>query len=232
VFKWICLAVAVLALGMFGWMLNDVRLEMKRLAAQAEERLPRILSQTERITTQLDSQLPRLMSQTEIAATNINRHLPPLMETSEKAATTLNKQLPQLLASTEAAADSISKLADEFGDYQAMMSLVHSADQDKSLFSYGSSILSFLEGTPATIGRKKSETDTTLKSPIPAKTWATNARRTLPALSVKGATKTDVLHNLARTHSAQPWYIQIGSDAPRLLGDWLKEKHPESRERK
>ena len=154
-FKWTCLAVATVALIVFGWMLNDMRVEVKRVAAQADAHLPRILSETERVAGQLDTHLPRLLSQTETAADNINRHLPPLLKNSEQAAATLNDQLPRLLTSSEAAADGIAQLADDFGDYKAMMSVVHAAKQEKSLFSYGSSILSFIEGQPATIGRKK-----------------------------------------------------------------------------
>ena len=116
------------------------------------------------------------------------------MKNTEQAATTLNKQLPQLLANSETALDDIAQLADEFGDYEAMMGVVHAAKQEKSLFSYGSSILSFLEGQPATIGHKKS--DGTLKAAVPARAWASRAKKDVPALSVAGSSKADVLHGL------------------------------------
>ena len=195
-FKWTCLAVATVALIVFGWMLNDMRVEFKRVAAQADAHLPRILSETERVAGQLDTHLPRLLSQTETAADNINRHLPPLLKNSEQAAATLNDQLPRLLTSSEAAADGIAQLADDFGDYKAMMSVVHAAKQEKSLFSYGSSILSFIEGQPATIGRKKAGSAQPLAAVVPAKHWAGQAKKDVPVLSSTSGSKSDLLNSL------------------------------------
>ena len=68
-FKWTCLAVAAVALSVFGWMLNDMRLEFKRLASQADQHLPKLLSESEHIAGQIDAHLPRLLNQTETAAT-------------------------------------------------------------------------------------------------------------------------------------------------------------------
>lgn len=229
-FKWTCLAVATIALIVFGWMLNDMRLEFKRLAAQADAHLPRILSESERVAGQLDTHLPKLLSQSETAAANINLHLPPLLKNSEQAAATLNDQLPRLLASTEGAADGVAQLADDFGDYKAMMAVVHAAKQEKSIFSYGSSILSFLEDKPATIGRKKVGTEQPLTSAVPAKQWAGRARKAVPVLSSASASKGELLDSLTRTGSTSPWHIQFGKEAPRLLSDWIKENHPDSKE--
>lgn len=231
-FKWTCLAVAVIALSVFGWMLNDMRLEVKRLATKADDQLPRLLDKTEHVVDQLETHLPKLLNQSETAATNINRHLPPLLKNSEEAAKTLNDQLPRLLASSEAAADGIAQLADDFGDYKAMMSVVHAAKQEKSLFSYGSSILSFIEGQPATIGRKKVGTDQPMTSTVSSKVWANRAKKDVPVLSITSGSKTELLRSLGRSSSVSPWHIQLGKEAPRLLSDWIKETHPESKEAK
>ena len=228
-FKWTCLAVATIALLVFGWMVNDMRLEFKRLAAQADAHLPRILSESERVAGQLDTHLPRLLSQSETAASNINLHLPPLLKNSEQAAATLNDQLPRLLASTEAAGNGVAQLADDVGDYKAMMAVVHAAKQEKSLFSYGSSILSFIEGQPATVGRKKAGTAQPMTAVLPAKSWAGHAKNDVPVLSSTSGSKPDLLHAITRTNSPAPWHIQFGKEAPRLLSDWLKENHPESK---
>ena len=112
------------------------------------------------------------------------------------------------------------------------MTVVHAAKQEKSLFSYGSSILSFIEGTPATIGRKKVGAEQPMASAVPAKTWAAHAKKDVPTLSSASGSKGDLLNTLARTNSIAPWHIQFGKEAPRLLSDWIKEKHPESQDAK
>lgn len=56
IFRWVCLAVAMSALGLFGWMVNDVRLELKRTTAVMNDHLPVILEQT-RTSTQTLAEL-------------------------------------------------------------------------------------------------------------------------------------------------------------------------------
>jgi hypothetical protein len=230
VFKWVCLLVAVVALAAFGWMLNDVRLRIDVLAEKADEQVPRILAQAERITSQLDHQLPRLLKQTEKAADTINRQLPRLLKQSEQAAQTVDGHLPQLLTTTQAAVDNIAGLSDSMDEYKDLMGVVHSASQHKDLFSYGSSILNFLDGQNATIGKKKPGAAKGLQHALPAKDWAKAARKRVPFLSIVSNSKAEMLHGLVRSHSPSPWYVQLGSKAPHLLADWLKDVHPESKE--
>ena len=47
-FRWICLAVAVIAVGFFGWAVNDLRLEIKETSRKLNEDLPRILANTKK----------------------------------------------------------------------------------------------------------------------------------------------------------------------------------------
>lgn len=47
-FKWTCFAAAVLATLAFGWMLNDVRMDLKRTKAMIDEKLPPILENGKR----------------------------------------------------------------------------------------------------------------------------------------------------------------------------------------
>jgi hypothetical protein len=50
-FKWICLAVATLVLAIFGWMVNDLRQEIKQATHTANENLPQILERS-RVTAE------------------------------------------------------------------------------------------------------------------------------------------------------------------------------------
>jgi hypothetical protein len=67
---------------------------------------------------------------------------------------------------------------------------------------------------------------------VPAKQWAAAAQKDAQFLSLVAKTKEDVLHGLARTGSIAPLHIQVGDQPPRLLADWIKELHPDSKDLK
>jgi hypothetical protein len=229
-FKWYCLGVAVVALVVFGWMLNDMRLEVKALAAKADQHLPQILMQAQNVTGQLDRHLPRLLNQSETAATNINTHLPVILKNTEQASATITTGIPRLLVSSETAVDNLADLSDSFQQYKGLMGIVHVATQNKSLFSYGSSILSLVSGTSALIGLKKPGSDQPLTQPMAAKDWATAAARDAHFLSLVSTSKEEMLHGLGKTTKPLAYHIRIGEQPPRLLADWVKEVHPDSKD--
>jgi hypothetical protein len=212
VFKWTCLGVAVVALAAYGWMLNDVRLELKGLVEKNDRRLATILTHAERVSGRLDAQLPQLVSDSRTAIETIDRHLPHILE------------------STELSADRLADLSGSFGEYKGLMGVVHVASQNKGLLAYGSSVLRWIEGQPAQIGRKAPGRDGGLKHAQPAKEWAAAARKDAHFLSLFAGSKAELLHGLARSNTASEWHVQIGSQTPRPLAGWVKETHPESRE--
>src|SRR5205823_4927456 len=82
VFKWVCLLVAVVALSVFGWMLNDMRLQVRGVTERADKQLDR----TDRLTKQLDEHLPKLLAESERAAQTVETHLPVILADAETAA--------------------------------------------------------------------------------------------------------------------------------------------------
>jgi hypothetical protein len=226
-FKWTCLGVAVVALAAFGWMLNDLRLQVQAVAARAD----RLASRADELVEKTDNRLPPLLSQAEQIAAQLNRHLPRILAQTEKATAAVNAQLPPLLAESETTVERLADLADGLRQYRALMGVVHGAGQNKDLLSYGASILGLVGGQNATIGVKKPGTAGPLKHPMPAKQWAAAAQPELPFLSLIAKTKGEVLHGLAHTRSlAGPLQIQLADAAPRLLADWIQEMHPESKD--
>jgi hypothetical protein len=209
VFKWVCLLVAVAALSAYGWMLNDVRLEVKELARKADK----LADKADALVTRTDKDLPRILTQ------------------AEQVTRTVDMQLPPLLAHAETTADNLTDLSENLRQSKALLGVVHGASPDKSLLAYGASLLDLVGQQPkATIGVKKPGPARGLARPIPAKTWANNARKDAHFLSLIAKNKSEVLHGLARTMTAAPWYIQMGEQAaPRLLADWLQENHPDSK---
>ena len=109
-FKWICLLVAIAALGGLGWMLNDMRMEVQVLALKAD----RLADKADALLAKTDQQLPRILVQTEKATEQLDRHLPRILVQTEKATETINTQLPALLAQSEVALDNISDLSGSF----------------------------------------------------------------------------------------------------------------------
>lgn len=233
VFKWVCLLVAVVALAVFGWMLNDVRLEVKsvapkvekladkteQLVEKADKTLPSLLTQTEQLVEKTDKTLPSILTQTEQASKTVNAHLPTLVERSE---TLLNR--------SEDAVENLARLTEGLERYAELMGIVHSASQDKGMLAYGASMLDFLGKQNAHVGVMPAGPTKELKKPVPAAQWAGFARKDVNFLSLIAKTKEDMLHGLARTRSALPLYVQQGEKAaPVLLSDWLMQNHPESK---
>lgn len=224
-FRWACLLVAVVALAAFGWMLNDLRLEVKGLGRNAEQ----LLAKADLLLDKTDKQLPRILSETEQVTNQLKTHLPRILAQTELAASTVNTQLPTLLARTEVAIDNVADVSENFKQYKGLLGVVHAATQNKGLFSYGTSVLSWLGNTEANLGLKPAGSNQPLRQVTPAKEWASTAQKDAQFLSLAGKTKEDVLHGLARTKAASAWHIQLPNQAPRLLADWLKETHPESK---
>jgi hypothetical protein len=68
-FKWTCLAVATLGLAAFLWMVNDMRLEVRRIAEPVNQHLPPILKNTEQAAEQVNQHLPTILNETEQSIT-------------------------------------------------------------------------------------------------------------------------------------------------------------------
>jgi hypothetical protein len=220
------LIVAVVALAALGWMLNDMRLEVKALALKAD----RLADNAEAVLARTDQHLPRILAQAEQATGQLDRHLPRILTQTEQAARTINTSLPTLLAHSETAVDNISDLSESFSQYKGLMGVVHVAAQNKGLFSYGAGILSLLAGRDATIGVKRPGASPGLAHAVPAKAWASGAQADVHFLSLFARTKEDMLHGLTRSRSATALHIQLGNQPPRLLAEWIKEVHADSKD--
>jgi hypothetical protein len=235
-FKWACLSVATVALAVFLWMLNDLRLRVTELAANADRQLAEVkgltdrannvLSQADRVTSQLDVQVPKLLQQADKTVMQLDSHLPQILMATEKTTENINKQLPTLIEHTQIAVDGIAEMTGALKEYKGLFGVVHAAHEDKGLFTYGASILDLVEGQDATLEKKKPDGT---KHMVPAREWAKSTRKEVQFLSVSASSEKEVLHGLAATHTKSPWYIHMADQAPRLLTDWLRESHPETR---
>src|SRR5262245_57140433 len=120
-FKWVALAVAVVALAGFGWMLNDMRMDVKRAAEKAD----RLIEKTEALVDRTDKQLPRILAETDKATRQLAAHLPLILTQTETVTKTVNTQLPVLLVHSESAVDNLSELSDSFKQYKGLFGFLH-----------------------------------------------------------------------------------------------------------
>jgi ABC-type transporter Mla subunit MlaD len=140
-FRWACLAVVAAALAALGWMLNDMRLQVRELAESANRQLNEvqglttkantILAQTERVTKQLDDKVPQILVQTERVTGSMDQHL------------------PKILAESEAAVGSLANLGANFRQYKDLMAKVHANQQDAKLLNYGNKLLDLVGWPPS-----------------------------------------------------------------------------------
>lgn len=64
-FKWCCLAVAVVAVLIVGWMVNDVRLQASRATKTVNENLPEILEKSKQASQAVSDNLPAILEKSK-----------------------------------------------------------------------------------------------------------------------------------------------------------------------
>jgi hypothetical protein len=67
-FKWVCLGVAVLAVLVLGWMINDLRVELKQAVHTINQNLPEMVEKTRKGTDTVVEHLPEIVVKTRKSA--------------------------------------------------------------------------------------------------------------------------------------------------------------------
>jgi hypothetical protein len=199
-FKWICLAVAVVFLAVLAWLVNDLRLEIRR-----------------------SSQIVQTAGQT------INEQLPTIVDKTRRTTDTLAEQLPEIVDKTRATTETLAELAEDIRQLKELAGVSTQA-RDKSLVAYANSVLDSIEASGGTIGLKKGFGAKGLKNPVPAREWVVGARKEAVLLTILANSKAEFTTRLTRNKFHSPWYIQIGDQEPVPLLDWLKTHHPATRD--
>jgi hypothetical protein len=199
-FKWICLAVAVLFLAALAWMINDVRLEIRR-----------------------STQLIRATGQT------LNEQLPPIVDKSKKTADILTEHLPEIVQKTRTTVDTVAELADDIRQLRELLVGTHTP-KDTKLVTYANSVLKRIEASEGKIGLKKLPPGKGLKNPLPAKEWVAGVRLKTVFLTVVAKSKKELVTRLGKNKFGLHWYMEVGGKDAMTLLDWLKANHPETSE--
>ena len=199
-FKWLCLTVAVIFLVVLGWMVNDIRLQVRQ-----------------------SSQMVQDTGQT------VNEHLPIIVEKSRTSTDIVAEHLPTIVEKTRTTTETLAELAEDVRQVKELLGVAHTA-RDQNLVAYADSVLKSIETSGGTIGLKKSLGGSGLKQSLPAKEWAVGARKEAVYLTVVTKSKKDLVTRLADNWLGSPWYIQIEGKEPVKLLDWLKVHHAATKE--
>jgi hypothetical protein len=199
-FKWVALALGALFLAVLAWMVNDARLEIRRSVQLLED------------TTR-----------------TVNEHLPAILDKTRKTSDLAAEHLPEIMAKARKTADTLAELAEDIRQLKELAGAT-STVRDQNLVAYADGVLKAVESSGGTIGLKKTLGGRGLKNPLPAREWASGARKEALFLTVVARSKKELVTRLGKNFLGAHWYIQVGDAEPVTLLDWLAANHPPTRE--
>jgi hypothetical protein len=211
-FKWICLGVAILFLGAVGWMINDIRLQVRRSAVVVD-----------RIGTVVRDDLPNIIDSSKKTSVVVSTNLPEVVEKVRDASDTL----PTVVERVDRTTEVVGELAEDLRQLKELAGLTHAA-KDKSVVAYAESVLKAIESSGGEIGMRKN-VGSGLKNTRPAADWVREERREAVFLAVLGKSKKEMLNAIVKNKLGFAWYIQLPGQKSVKLLDWLKENHAETK---
>ncbi len=124
-FKWLCLAVAVIFLSVLGWMVNDIRLQVRRS-----------------------------VNTVQTAGATINQELPSIVAKSKQTTDVVAEHLPEIVTKVQQTTETLAELSQDIRQLKELAG-VSSTARDKSLVAYADSALDEIQQSGGTIGLKK-----------------------------------------------------------------------------
>lgn len=124
-FKWACLGVAGLFLSGLTWMVNDIRLHLRRSAETVQT-----------------------------AGSSINEHLPAIVDRSRETTTVVAKNLPAVVERVNRTTEVVAELAEDIRQLKELAGATSNL-RDRNLVAYADGLLTAIEKSGGTIGLKK-----------------------------------------------------------------------------
>jgi hypothetical protein len=212
-FKWVCLGVAVVFLGVLGWMLNDIRLQVRHSAG--------IVETTGR---SVHEHLPVIVERSLKATELLGRDLPVIVERVQKSTDVVAKDLPEIVERVHRATEVVAELSEDIRQLKELAGVTNTV-RDKNLVAYTDSVLTLIENSGGTIGVKKT-IGQGLKNTEPAREWVVGARKEALFLTLLVKSKKEMLKRLCRNKFGFAWYIQFGDKEPIPLAEWVETHLP------
>jgi hypothetical protein len=216
-FKWICLAVAVVFLTVATWMLNDIRLQVRRTARTIDD-----------AGQMVNEELPAVVERSRTTSEVVSKNLPEVVEKVRNGTDTVAKTLPQVVDRVDRTTEVMADLAEDVRQLKELAGLGNKP-RDKTVAAYADSVLKHIAASGGVIGVKKT-VGRGLKNTRPAADWVAAERREAVFLTLLGRGKKELLQSIGKTRLGFYWYIQLPGQEPVRLLDWLRETHPETKE--
>ncbi len=215
-FKWLCLAVAVVFLAAALWILNDIRLQVRQTTHKIDT-----------VSEKVNEELPDIVERSRTTSETVAKNLPEVVDKVRTGTDTVSKTLPRVVDRVERTTEVMAELAEDVRQLKELAGL-NRTPRDKTVAAYADSLLKQVAASGGVIGVKKT-VGRGLKNPRSAADWVAAERREAVILTLLGRTKKEVLKAIVTTKFGFPWYIQFPDREPVKLLDWLKENHPETR---
>jgi hypothetical protein len=200
-FKWCCLAVAVLFLSLFTWMLNDLRLHVRRSGEEIQR-----------------------------TAATVNEHLPALVARGRTTTEAVARHLPVIVEKTRTTTETLAELAQDIRQLKELAG-VNSTARDKGLVAYANSVLGRIESSGGTIGLKKLGRRGLKDTLPAREWVAGARKKAAVLTVLSGSRKEVLTGLARTKYGyGSHWYIQVGGEEPQRLLDWVKANHPQSKE--
>jgi hypothetical protein len=216
-FKWACLAVAVVFLAVVVWMLNDIRLQVRRSAGVIDT-----TGQT------VNAELPAIVERTNSTSEVVSKNLPQVMDRLRAGTATVSDSLPRVVERVERTTEVVGELAEDIRQLKELAGMAKGA-RDKGVVAYAESVLKAIAASGGEIGVRKT-VGRGLKNKRPAAEWVEDERREAALMAILGRSKKQMLQAITRTKLGFAWSIELPGQEPVRLLDWLRENHAETKQ--
>lgn len=215
-FKWVCLGVAAVFLGLLTWMINDMRLQVRRSAE-----LVTTAGQT------INENLPAIVDRSRQTTDLVAKNLPKVLDRVNEVTGTVSENLPEIVDRVDRTTEVLAELSEDIRQLKELAG-ISSNKRDENLVTYANGLLRVIEKSGGQIGVKK-VVGSGLKNTSSAQEWAVSARKEALFLTLLVKSRKEMLTRLGKTKLGLNWYMELPGKSPVPLIDWLKEHHPETK---
>jgi hypothetical protein len=210
-FKWLCLGVAAAFLAAACWMLNDIRVQVRRSAATVRE-----------AGENINEHLPEIVAKSKSTTALLSKNLPEVVDKVRKTTDTVTESLPEVVERVERTTEVMAELADDIRQLKELAG-VGSTKRDENLVAYTNGVLKLIASSGGTIGEKK-VVGRGLKNVKPAAEWVAGRRKWALYWMLRVTSKKEMVARICKGA-----YIELPGKEPVPLIDWVRENHPETK---
>jgi hypothetical protein len=208
-FRWACLGVAVAFLAALLWMVNDMRVQVRRGSETVQRAGP-------------------ALAKLESASATVNDKLPAIVDRTQKTSETVAAHLPMVVERIDTTTETLAELAEDIRQLKQLAGLT-GKPRDEGLVAYANSLLNAIAATKGVVGTRK-VIGKGLTGTRPAAEWVVAARREALFQVLFVSSKKEMLDRLTKTKLGWSWYLELPGKPAVPLADWARANHAESKD--